>query len=219
MCDAKTLHRGLLIVFEGGDRCGKSTQCQLLQKALNDIGYNQVEITRFPYRDSPIGKVISDYLSGNIEIVEPEAIHLLFSANRWELSSKIREKLESGMILILDRYIASGIAFSIAKGLSKEWCIAPDSGLLAADITFHLELPAEQAAQRKDYGNERYEKISFQNQVSIAYHTQKSYHHPPWICLDASQSLQDIHQQVLEQVLPILSCEQPFPWRTFPSSQ
>lgn len=219
MNDSKSLNRGLLIVFEGGDRCGKSTQCQMLQNALNDIGYTQTEIMRFPCRDSTIGKLISNYLSRNVEIDNPESVHLLFSANRWELSSTIREKLESGTILILDRYIASGIAFSMAKGLSKEWCISPDSGLPAADITFYLELPAEQAALRKDYGNERYEKVSFQNHVSIAYHSQKQYHPPPWVCIDAQQSPQIIHQQVLEQILSMLSCEQSLCLRNFPVNQ
>lgn len=219
MDGSKSLNRGLLIVFEGGDRCGKSTQCQMLQNALNDIGYTQVEIMRFPCRDSAIGKLISNYLSGKVEIDSPESVHLLFSANRWELSGMIREKLESGTILILDRYIASGIAFSMAKGLSKEWCISSDSGLPTADITFYLELPAEQAAFRKDYGNERYEKVSFQNHVSVAYHLQKQYHSSSWICVDAQQSPQIIHQQILEQVLSMLSCKQSNPLRNFPVNQ
>lgn len=69
--------RGAFIVFEGIDRCGKSTQVDLLGKALN------AKNIRFPDRTSAIGVMINSYLVSATNMND-QAIHLLFSANRWE---------------------------------------------------------------------------------------------------------------------------------------
>lgn len=70
--------RGAFIVFEGIDRCGKSTQAALLSKSLpSSIGI------RYPDRTSTIGTLINSYLASASNMSD-ETIHLLFSANRWE---------------------------------------------------------------------------------------------------------------------------------------
>ena len=95
--------RGKLVVFEGLDRAGKTTQCQMLVSALEKQG-QKVLFMRFPGmhikprarvkgtaiiktlsldRTTPIGQMINSYLSGESE-QEDHVIHLLFSANRWE---------------------------------------------------------------------------------------------------------------------------------------
>ena len=47
--------------------------------------------------------------------MDDHAIHLLFSANRWEVAKSIREKLNAGITLVVDRYAYSGVAFTSAK--------------------------------------------------------------------------------------------------------
>lgn len=74
--------RGKLIVLEGLDRAGKSTQCGRLVTRLQDLG-QRVQHMRFPDRTTPIGQMINAYLTGTSE-QEDHVIHLLFSANRWE---------------------------------------------------------------------------------------------------------------------------------------
>lgn len=59
-----------------------------------------------------------------------EVMHLLFSANRWAVAAKMREELDAGIDLILDRYSFSGIAYSMAKGIEKQWACAPEVGLV-----------------------------------------------------------------------------------------
>ncbi|XP_014677635.1 PREDICTED: thymidylate kinase-like [Priapulus caudatus] len=98
--------RGALIVFEGCDRCGKTTQCKKLVDVLKSEGKN-VEFMRFPDGSTHIGKMCREYLECGIEL-EDHAIHLLFAANRWEAAPKMREKLMSGTTLIVDRYSFSG---------------------------------------------------------------------------------------------------------------
>lgn len=74
--------RGAFIVFEGADRAGKSTQCQMLVEHLAAAGV-RAELWRFPDRTTAVGKMINAYLTSQAEI-DDAAVHLLFSANRWE---------------------------------------------------------------------------------------------------------------------------------------
>ncbi|XP_062050414.1 thymidylate kinase isoform X3 [Lepus europaeus] len=74
--------RGALIVLEGVDRAGKSTQSRRLVAALRAAGH-RAELLRFPERSTEIGKLLSSYLEKKSE-VEDHSVHLLFSANRWE---------------------------------------------------------------------------------------------------------------------------------------
>ncbi len=176
-------------MFEGLDRCGKSTQAQLLHSALEGA-----KLVRFPDRTTPIGKVIDDYLNHRIELND-QAIHLLFSANRWEVSDSIIKALKEGKTVIVDRYAFSGIVFSRAKGLDRNWCCIPDAGLPAPDIVIYLDLSPEEAKKRGGYGRERYEKTEFQDKVRRLY-DRLSGASPLWKTLDASQPKDQLHQEI-----------------------
>lgn len=92
-------------------------------------------------------------------------VHLLFSANRWELQESIRAHLLAGTHVVCDRYAFSGVAFTGAKGLDQEWCWAPDKGLPAPDLCVYLRVDAEEAKTRGEYGEERYENVAMQTTV------------------------------------------------------
>jgi thymidylate kinase len=58
--------------------------------------------------------MIDQYLTGKQQL-DDHVIHLLFSANRWEAMTEMRQKLQSGVTLVVDRYAYSGVVFSAAK--------------------------------------------------------------------------------------------------------
>lgn len=66
-------------------------------------------------RSSATGKSINEYLLNADSDIEGHAIHLLFSANRWEAVDEIKKLLLSGISVICDRYAFSGVAYSVAK--------------------------------------------------------------------------------------------------------
>ena len=105
------IKRGALIVFEGCDRSGKTTQVE----RLNSVG-RPVVMRRFPDSTTNIGAIINTYLGCKKEL-EDHVVQLLFSANRWELRKEVIETLESGTSVCIDRYAysCSGVAFSAAK--------------------------------------------------------------------------------------------------------
>ena len=85
--------RGLLIAFEGCDRSGKTTQCARIVKDLNASSKTSAVGVRFPDRGTAIGGMLDAYLRGSSE-VDDRAVHLLFSANRWEKVKEMREAIE-----------------------------------------------------------------------------------------------------------------------------
>jgi dTMP kinase len=146
---AASTSRGAFIVLEGVDRCGKTTQCALLLKHLLSLSVAACAL-RFPDRTTPTGLLIDQYLQSNNNL-DDRAIHLLFSANRWEVAPTLKEQLQAGNTVICDRYAYSGVAFSSAKpeaNLDLTWCQAPDVGLPAPDAVIFLDIAQDQAEQR-----------------------------------------------------------------------
>lgn len=89
--------RGAFILFEGVDRCGKTTQVGMLKEYLAKS--RESEQIRFPERKSAVGQLIDSYLQSNSNLND-QSIHLLFSANRWEQSDSIEAKLTAGNTLV-----------------------------------------------------------------------------------------------------------------------
>lgn len=186
--------RGAFIVFEGVDRTGKSTQCQMLAKHLANT---QVPVSQwnFPDRSTTIGSMLNSYLKSNQDL-DDHAVHLLFSANRWEKRAELVQQLGAGVTIVCDRYAFSGAAYSAAKGkpgMGLPWCAAADAGLPAPDLVIYLSGQAAQA--REGFGQERYEVPEMQQQVAARFQEMQG---PSWLCIDADQSISAVHQQVVK---------------------
>ncbi|KAK5116112.1 hypothetical protein LTR62_008438 [Meristemomyces frigidus] len=159
-------NRGSLIVLEGLDRSGKSTQCERLVTFLRHSGHS-VSHLRFPNRSTPIGQIINNYLSGSTQ-TEDHVIHLLFSANRWESAAEIERLIQKGTTVVIDRYYYSGCVYTAAKqspGMDLAWCRQPEVGLPRPDLCLFLDVSAEVAEARGGFGGERYEKREMQAKV------------------------------------------------------
>lgn len=194
--------RGALIVLEGVDRAGKSTQCRKLVEALAPTS----EYFKFPDRSTEIGKTVDKYLRNEIELSD-EAVHLLFSANRWELQQSIIDKLKSGINIIVDRYAFSGIAFTAAKpGFSLEWCMKPDIGLPRPDRCYYLTLPGKDQEGRGEFGAERYEKTDFQKRVADNFRTiiKQDQGSGLWKEINAAQSIEDVFQDIYDDLKSVV---------------
>lgn len=195
----KMVQRGSFVVFEGCDRAGKTTQCKKLVHSLNRTGI-PAEFMNFPDRSTVIGHIINKYLTKEIELPD-QAVHLLFSANRWELAPKIREKLESGISLIVDRYSYSGVAFSAAKeGMDLQWCWTPEIGLPEPDAVFFLDLGEKALSKRGGFGNERYEVSDFQMKVKKNFMRLKN---TIWKTIDADKDVEALHEEILAHFLAV----------------
>jgi dTMP kinase len=149
------------------------------------------ELWRYPDRTTAMGKMIDAYLQSKTDM-DDGAIHLLFSANRWEKRQAMEAKLESGTTLVVDRYSYSGVAFTAAKGvpgLDLEWCKAPERGLLRPDCVLYLNLPVDQAEKRGGFGEERYETTELQKNVRANF---EALTEDWWTTVDATGSVEEV---------------------------
>ncbi|KAJ5573790.1 uncharacterized protein N7459_008217 [Penicillium hispanicum] len=188
--------RGALIVVEGLDRAGKSSQCEMLRDYLEQRGH-AVKYIRFPDRTTSIGKLIDSYLRGSVN-QDDHSIHLLFSANRWEIAKNIEEDIARGTTVIVDRYSYSGAVYSAAKAnptLSLEWAWQPEIGLPQPDLCLFLSVSAEQAAKRGGFGAERYENEAMQRRVRELFRA--LFERQQDICIvDAGRSVEEVSQGI-----------------------
>ncbi|OJD13368.1 thymidylate kinase [Emergomyces pasteurianus Ep9510] len=194
------IQRGALIAVEGLDRAGKSTQCAILQKALQEEGHG-VKYRRFPDRTTEIGKLINAYLVGNVHL-DDHSIHLLFSANRWEAATEIQQDISNGITVIVDRYSYSGAVYSAAKNipdLSLEWAWQPEIGLPQPDVWLFLNISPEEAAKRGGYGLEKYENNTLQARIRRLFQSLIAKEDPDNVCIiDAGRTEPEVALDVIK---------------------
>lgn len=74
----------MLVVFEGGDRCGKTTQIELLHGFLTARQVPCVRL-KYPDRTTPSGRIIDAHLKGTLEL-DNETITLVLTSNLWDMA-------------------------------------------------------------------------------------------------------------------------------------
>ena len=113
----------MLIVLEGLDGSGKSTQVKLLREYLQKIS-PRVTYIHFPRYDAPVyGDLIARFLRGDfgsIDEVHPQLVALLFAEDRHGAVPEILEGLEDGGIVLLDRYVYSNPLISALKSRRRK---------------------------------------------------------------------------------------------------
>jgi dTMP kinase len=107
---------GKLIAVEGIDGSGKRTQVALLTLTLKARGYS-VFSTDFPQYDSWFGKMVGQFLNGDLgplESVDPHFTAMLYAGDRFEAKPKLEAALNNGQIVLADRYVGSNLAHQTA---------------------------------------------------------------------------------------------------------
>ena len=115
--------KGKLIVIEGLDGAGKSTQIELLKTYYSQLGFEH-KFIHFPMLNQGIyGTLIAEFLRGeygSLDEVHPKLVALLFANDRKEHIHLINGWLDAGYMVLADRYVNSNIAFQCAKCHTEE---------------------------------------------------------------------------------------------------
>ncbi len=128
-----------LIIIEGLDKSGKTTQSKLLFDFYNKTYPGQVSLLDFPDYSTRIGKEIKSFLQGEVDY-NNEVKHILLSANRWEKKLEIERLREQNKIIILNRYYQSNLVYGLANGMDYDWLVNLDKGLPLEDIVIVLDI-------------------------------------------------------------------------------
>jgi dTMP kinase len=145
-----------MIAIEGIDQSGKRTQARILADHLKRIG-TKPGIISFPIYDSPSGRQIRHYLRGKRDY-SPQALHMLYSLNRWENQTVLGNLLEKADFVIADRYTPSNLAYGVARGLELDWLLGLDKGLPASDLVIVLDVPTHSSFARKAKNRDVHER-------------------------------------------------------------
>ena len=195
------MSNGKLVVFEGIDGSGKSTQCKLLHDRLVENGINTT-LVREP-GGTETGEQIRKWLSSGSDLT-PMSEFLLFSAARSALlSQKIQPALNMGHIVISDRYMYSSIAYqSFGRGIAPHKFrpinqIVTDG--LDADIGFLIDTPPEISLKRiRNREEDRFEKetIQFHKKVRKGFKELASQDESLWFTIDGEARTANIHELI-----------------------
>ena len=145
-----------MIAIEGIDGSGKRTQVELLTAALRERG-RSVFATGFPQYDSWFGKMVGQFLNGELgplESVDPHFSALLYAGDRFEAKRKLEAALNDGQIVLVDRYIGSNLAHQTARvepakrAAFQEWIEHLEYGIYGLpkeDLVLYLRVPPMEA--------------------------------------------------------------------------
>lgn len=201
---------GLFITLEGPEGSGKTTHARLLAVWLAEAGYD-VLTTREP-GGTRIGDIVRTLLLDPIYAgIRPETEFLLFSAARAQLVGEIiRPHLDSGGIVVCDRFADSSLAYQgYGRGLDQDalrTITAFATGSLLPDLTLCLDLPVAEGFRRKRDGGLGYpdrleqERLEFHERVRHGYLAMAKAEPHRWAIVDAVLTTEAVQEQIRTRV-------------------
>ncbi len=163
---------GRLIVFEGLDGSGKSTQAHLLLKWLSSRGYRAF-FTEWNSSDL-VSSIIRRGKKKNL--LTPTTFSLLHAtdfADRFE--RHILPPLRAGYVVICDRYVYTAYARDAARGCDPDWVRNLYAFAVPPDKTFYFRVPVETAHKRKEASRLRIKYYEAGMDMNLSHDLTESY--------------------------------------------
>ena len=209
-------YEGLLIVIEGTDGSGKSTQLELLKRYIQDQSYG-VMVSEWK-TSRLIANVIDDAKERNL--LNATTYSLLYAADFVDrLENQIIPALKSGFIVLLDRYYYTALARDVVRGQDIEWVKNLYDYAPEPDLIFYLDMPVDVLLKRiigttgldfyesgRDVGfsTDFYKSFEiYQNKCLEQYNKMKLDYH--FKSIDGTKSIKEIHDVMKCEVQKILN--------------
>jgi dTMP kinase len=203
--------RGHLVVLEGLDGSGTTTQCAALGLALRERGH-EVLVTGEP-SGGPVGTLLRQALTGRLGLpgqagpLDAPTLALLFAADRTDhLAAAIEPALARGAVVLSDRYLLSSLAYQGAE-LGLAWVAAINRQARQADLTLFLEVAPTLAARRRlgrGAPEELYEAAAVQRRTQRAYRRaiqQRRRAGELVRILDGARPVEEVTREALEEIV------------------
>lgn len=206
---------GLLIVVEGTDGAGRSTQVERLREWLAIESYGVVVST---WKTSKLmGSVIDEAKEGNL--LNANTFSLLYACDVNErLEKEIIPALKAGLIVIADRYVYTAFARDVVRGVSPDWVRKLYDFAPEPDLIFYLNMPVDVLLKRiistsgldyfesgRDIGlsTDFYESFKLYQRKILAEYTKMAQEYN-FISIKGTRSINDIQKKIREKVKKLL---------------
>ncbi len=198
------MQEGILIVLEGIDGAGKSTQAEILMNRLQERGYDVVYF-REP-SEGKWGQEIKKKAAHPDSLSPEEELDLFLKDRKENVEKNLRPALEKKKIVILDRYYFSTIAYQGAKGIDQERIRrVNEEFVVEPDLVFFLDVDPQEGLDRiknrkkKDRLFERAEYLVKVREIFRSFRGEKFFH------IDALKPKKEISAEIEKIVLNYLN--------------
>ena len=214
----KTKHgyKGRLIVIEGTDAAGKSTQIRLLKKYLEYMAYG-VQVSEWKSSELIAG-VIDDAKERNL--FNANTFSLMYAADfAFRLENQVIPALDAGFIVLMDRYTYTAYARDVVRGVKPNWVRKLYDYAPTPDMTFYIDIPVKILLKRiiantgfdyyesgRDIGlsTDFYESFKlYQNKIIDEYN--KMIDEYNFIKVNGQDNINTIHEFIKSNVIRVLS--------------
>ena len=165
------MNTGYLIVLEGIDGSGTTTQSNQLVRSLQTQRI-PCHLTREP-SDGPVGRLLRQVLEQKLEAMNATTMSLLFAADRANhIEKEVEPALSRGEVVVSDRWYHSSLAYQGTVSEERKWILALNRKARRPDLTIFLRVRPETAAARRKAekrSHELYDDLLVQKQVAAGY--------------------------------------------------
>jgi dTMP kinase len=221
---------GALVVLDGPDGTGKTTQHERLHKRLEELGVAFKPVD-FPQYGTPSAWFIEQYLNGelgDIDEIGPYRGSIFFAIDRYQASASMWAALTEGKFLLANRYVAANMGHQGAKIATADeraiyfrWLDDLEytiMGIPQPTLNIILELPADIAQRRVDEKAERAylggrkrdlheENLDHLRKAGEVYREICDLWPERFVRVDASGSEKEVHERIGAHVQPLLNGE------------
>ena len=201
------MQRGNLIVFEGIDGAGTTTQAEELRRRFAARGLPATVMAQ--PSGGPVGMLIRQILKGRLVTVGNKppgwiTMSLLFAADRQDLQeSELEPSLRDGMNVICDRYVQSSVVYQSVSARREgaiPWILEINRHMRRPDVVFYLRVDPADAKRRRDARSDRpeiYDDLELQMQIAEAYdHIGETFPDVPFVTVDGSRPVDEIAEEI-----------------------
>lgn len=196
-------HPGKLIIFEGTDGAGKSTQIQLLSEYLKQQGYDVV--TTFEPTNGVYGQKIRALYTNRGAATKEEELQLFLNDRKEHVDTLLVPSLTKGKVVLCDRYYLSTAAYQGANGLNVDEILEQNSFAPEPDLALLLQVPVHQGRDRittlRGEKTNDFEKHEMLEKVATIF---DSLTLPYIVKIDAAQNIDAVHTDIVFQVNSLL---------------
>jgi dTMP kinase len=188
---------GKIIVLEGIDKSGKTTQSKLLVDYIcSTTSFKAVQLN-FPNYNTFSGIEIHRHLKGQT-LYNPHALHVLFTLNRYEEKQAIERLLDEGSVIVMNRYYQSNIMYGLADGITNhEWLESLDGEMPQANLIIILDISVEESMSRNPNPDVNEQDKNYLRKVR-SYFIKYADTYGWKIVVASNKSKEDIHREVIK---------------------